>query len=136
MSVFEAAFFPDRDQLEIFDRKLETYCKTLEPQAAGMDLFIATHELLINSIAEMAALGAAGDCPAIHVTVEGTSDYLEAVVTDCGRGYDREELSEEDPNQTLQEEGRGLMMVDLLTDYFVTYTKDDGRKVHIIRKQI
>ncbi len=135
MPAFDAMFIPGRDSLETFDRRLEAFCRSLKPAEAGMDLFIATHELLINSIAEME--NNPGVCTkAIHVTVHEAPAYLEAVVVDRGRGIDRDKRPGDDPNDLLLEEGRGLMMVELLTDYFATRTEDDGCKAYVIRKHI
>lgn len=135
MIICKRDFVIGHDELEVFDRRLEALCREIQPAEAAMDLFIATHELLINSIAEMRR-GGEVEGQTICVQIERTPDYLEAIVTDGGRGIHHRPQPEEDPNERLLEAGRGLMMVELLTDTFEVKVNNDGRMSYIIRKCI
>lgn len=91
-------------------------------------LFIIFQELIINSIHEMESLGLSHETIVLE-WCEG-NDNIEGSVSDLGRGVDRHENSPEDILADLENEsGRGLAIVQMLTDTFeVIALKDQGFK--------
>ena len=91
-------------------------------------LFIIFQELIINSISEMESLGLEHENILLYWL--DSKDRIEGSLCDLGRGLDRHETSPEDILADLENEsGRGLAIVQMLTDTFeVIPLKDQGFK--------
>ncbi len=102
------------------------------PESVYADLLIALHELIINSCKEMELQNTPTNVICIHIY-----QYTEVVivqVNDSGRG-----LNDYTPVKYLcpfRENGRGLSMVMLLSDWFLTYPDINNHYSYYIIKKL
>ncbi len=102
------------------------------PQSVYADLLIALHELIINSFKEMEVQNTPTDSICIHIYQH--QDVVIIQVSDSGRGID--DYHPPKSSSQLNEAGRGLLMVMLLTDWFLTYPDLSNRYSYYIIKKL
>jgi anti-sigma regulatory factor (Ser/Thr protein kinase) len=103
------------------------------------DVLFAAHELLINSVQAMNQKYEES-CPyVIKIEAKASPDIVEISITDYGGGLPEgwreslEDLGFED--FFLLESGRGLMMINVLTDSFECGLSPDGAAIYKIIKR-
>jgi anti-sigma regulatory factor (Ser/Thr protein kinase) len=103
------------------------------------DVLFAAHELLINSVQAMNQKYEE-PCPyVIKIEAKASPDIVEISITDYGGGLPEglreslEDLGFEDFFS--RENGRGLMMINVLTDFFECSLRPDGAAIYKIIKR-
>ncbi len=125
-------------EFNIKEYSLETVHSQIErmlsplPESVYADLLIALHELIINSFKEMQVQDTQTDNICIHIYQH--QDVVIIQVSDSGRGIN-DYRPPKSPSQ-LNENGRGLLMVTLLTDWFLTYPDLRNRYSYYIIKKL
>ncbi len=125
-------------EFNIKEHSLETVHSQIErmlsplPESVYADLLIALHELIINSFKEMEVQDTRTDNICIHIYQH--QDVAIIQISDSGRGINNYRPPKS-PSQ-LNEAGRGLLMVMLLTDWFLTYPDLCNRYSYYIIKKL
>jgi anti-sigma regulatory factor (Ser/Thr protein kinase) len=125
-------------EFNIKEYSLETVHSQIErmlsplPESVYAELLIALHELIINSYKEMEVQDTRADKICIHIYQH--QDVVIIQVNDSGRGI-KDYRPPKSPSQ-LNEAGRGLVMVTLLTDWFLTYPDLCNRYSYYIIKKL
>lgn len=122
-------FEAKNEMLQTIDKILEETLnvKTWE---AGLDMFMAAHELIINSITAMSSKSSNENFLEVSVNINDNSIIIE--VKDRGGGIIGSSYLNKDP---LSENGRGLLIVNELTDDFTIISEED-KTVFTITKNI
>lgn len=101
------------------------------PDSIYDDLLICIHELIINSIVEMEATNQEKDLITIDFLL--TNEEAILCLKDLGRGISKSEFQKQN-HDPLDENGRGLDIVMILSDWFCIYSEDNCYSYYVIKK--
>ncbi|NLL80738.1 MAG: ATP-binding protein [Tissierellia bacterium] len=115
--------------LEKIHRDLSNILRLL-PKPIYEDLLICIHELIINSIVEMETTNHKDDLISIDLCL--TDEKAILCLKDLGRGISKSK-SKKDEEDPLKEDGRGLEIVMMLSDWFCIYPEDNCYAYYVIK---
>lgn len=131
-----AKFEATNETIDVVDRILEALLP-IQSCDKSMDMYIAAHELIINSIAAMNKTDKTEDGN-IEVFIALDRRNIEIKVTDFAGGADKihEKLEGNILDNLLSESGRGLFMVNSLVDDLSVTVEENSRTTCTIKKII
>lgn len=101
------------------------------PDSIYDELLICIHELIINSIVEMEDTNQKEELITIYLVL--TEEEAILCLKDFGRGINKSRLKS-DEEDSLRENGRGLDMIMMLSDWFSVYSEGDCYSYYVIKK--
>lgn len=101
------------------------------PKSIYDDLLICIHELIINSIVEMKATNQKKEVITIDLIL--TEEEAILCLKDLGRGISKSQLEKQEKDP-LKENGRGLDIVMMLSDWFCIYSECNCYSYYVIKK--
>lgn len=126
------SFKVSESNIEQIHGNISNLLKSL-PKTIYDDVLICVHELIINSIKEMEVTNQENQLITISLVL--TDEEAVLCLKDFGRGIGKSQL-EEHNKDPMRENGRGLSMIMILSDWFCVYLENNCYAYYVVKKFI